>query len=78
MVVLSGASNRQATPTWLEVRADLRHRDRFRRPSRRPGNGPSGSQDVPCVQGQTVTVGTLTLTCTSVISDTVRIDVSPG
>lgn len=35
-------------------------------------------QDVSCVQGQTVTVGTLTLTCMSVISDTVRIDVSPA
>jgi hypothetical protein len=34
-------------------------------------------QDVSCVQGQTLTVGTLTLTCTSVTSDTVRIDVSP-
>jgi hypothetical protein len=33
-------------------------------------------QDVSCVQGQTLTVGTLTLTCTSVTSDTVRIDVS--
>ncbi len=34
-------------------------------------------QDVSCVQGQAVTVGTLTLTCTSVTGDTVRIDVSP-
>ena len=35
-------------------------------------------QDVSCVQGQTVTAGALTLTCTSVTSDTVRIDVSPA
>ncbi len=35
-------------------------------------------QDVSCVQGQTVTAGAVTLTCTSVTSDTVRIDVSTG
>jgi len=35
-------------------------------------------QDVSCVQGQTLTAGALTLTCTSVTSDTVRIDVSPA
>jgi hypothetical protein len=35
-------------------------------------------QDVSGVQGQTVTAGALTLTYTSVTSDTVRIDVSPG
>ena len=76
MVVLSGASNRQALrPGWKAVQI-FDTEIAFRRPSQRPGNGPSGSQDVPCAQGQTVTVGTLT--CTSVISDTVRIDVSPG
>jgi hypothetical protein len=35
-------------------------------------------QEVSCVQGQTLTAGALTLTCTSVTSDTVRIDVSPA
>jgi hypothetical protein len=35
-------------------------------------------QDVSCVQGETLTASSLTLTCTSVTSDTVRIDVSPA
>jgi hypothetical protein len=36
------------------------------------------NQDVSCVQGQTLTAGSLTLACTSVTSDTVRINVSPA
>ena len=35
-------------------------------------------QDVSCVQGQTVTIGAVTLTCASVTVDTVRIDLSPA